>query len=216
MQFLEFVLNFIYPPQCGVCGKIGSCLCKKCEIELEKIHIAENRKNTDLQKYYDEVFYHFSYTGIIRDKIIAYKFLNQSYLFEMFVKIMLKKKKTFGFFEKYDIIIPVPISRKRLYERGYNQSELIAKKISNCLSIKMEKNVLIKVKDNIPQSNLDKKTRKENVKDVYEIRNTGIIKNKKILLIDDIYTTGSTVNECSRILKENGAKYIGVMTIAKD
>ena len=120
--------------------------------------------------------------------------------------------------EKYDIIVVVPISKKRKKERGYNQSELMLKELSNILNVKVYNNVLYKIKNTIPQSSLNKKQREENAKGVYKAINCNKIKNKKILLFDDIYTTGSTINECARILVQNGIhrKQIGALTIAKD
>ena len=120
------------------------------------------------------------------------------------------------FLKKYDIIIPVPISKQRNKNRGYNQSLLLAKEISKELNIECIDKCLIKIKNILPQSSLKKEERIRNVKNVYSIKNTQNISGKKILLIDDIYTTGSTVIECSRILAENGAKDIGILTIAKD
>lgn len=122
-----------------------------------------------------------------------------------------------NFIKSYEIIIPVPIHRRRFNDRGYNQSELIAKEISKKLKINnFRNNILIKIRNNAIQSTLNKHQRMMNVKDVYKVQNINLIQNKKILLIDDIYTTGNTVNECSRVLKENGAKEIGVFTISKD
>ena len=112
----------------------------------------------------------------------------------------------------------VPLSWKRRLQRGYNQSQLIAETISNILQIKIESKILYKTKNIVPQSTLNKKERKENIKGAFKIRNIEKIKNKKILIIDDIYTTGNTLNECSKILIENGIKKenIGVLTLAKD
>lgn len=120
--------------------------------------------------------------------------------------------------KKYDIILIVPISKQRKKERGYNQSELIAKEISKIISVKIAKNKIIKIKNIQPQSTLNKQQRAENIKQAYKLKNVENIKNKKILIFDDIYTTGSTVNECARILNEAGInrKNIGVLTIAKD
>ena len=100
-------------------------------------------------------------------------------------------------------------------QRGYDQSLIIAKELSENIGIDLKKNVLIKVIDNKPQSVLKRYERLKNIKNVYKIEDAEI-KDKKILLFDDIYTTGSTVNECSRILKEAGAKEICILTIAKD
>lgn len=116
----------------------------------------------------------------------------------------------------YDIIIPVPMSRKKLAQRGYNQSELIASKISRYSKIQLQKDIIIKVKENKTQSTLNKIQRLENIKNVYKIKNKQKIKAKNILLFDDIYTTGATVNECAKILKQAGAKTVNVLTIAKD
>ena len=108
------------------------------------------------------------------------------------------------------------ISKKRYKERGYNQSYLIAKEIAKNTDLEILNNCLIKTKNIIEQSKLNKEERKINIQGVYEIKNSALIKNKKILLIDDIYTTGSTVNECSKILNKEKTNKIGVLTIAKD
>ena len=102
-------------------------------------------------------------------------------------------------------------------QRGYNQSSLIAKKlVKDITNLTCREDVLIKDKNNKRQSDLNRHQRQENVKNVYKVINKEKIYNKKILLFDDIYTTGATVNECAKELKENGAKEILVFTIAKD
>jgi ComF family protein len=130
--------------------------------------------------------------------------------------IILNNKNAFQIVNGYDIIIPVPISKKRLKERGYNQSELIAKQIAKNVQIKIETKCLYKKKNITAQSSLNKEQREENIKNVYIIKNQDRIFNKNVLLFDDIYTTGSTANECCKILKEANPNKIGVMTIAKD
>ena len=132
------------------------------------------------------------------------------------MKIIKKNKKICLFLKKYDIIIPVPISKKRKKERGYNQSALLAREIAKQLNIGYNDTSLIKIKNITPQSSLKKEDRIKNVQNVYSVINNEKIKNKSILLIDDIYTTGSTVNECSKKLIEYGANRIGILTIAKD
>ena len=114
-----------------------------------------------------------------------------------------------------DCIIAVPISMKRFWERGYNQADLIAKFLAKKINKKQLKFVLVKTKNNNKQSTLDFQERMLNVSQVYKVFQKNKIKDKTILLIDDIFTTGATVNECSRILKENGAKKIIVAVVAK-
>lgn len=167
-------------------------------------------------RYFEELITMFKYEGIIRKIILDYKFNEKSYTYLTFTKFILKNKNVFEKIKSYDTIIPVPISKKRYKERGYNQSYLIAKEIAKNTDLEILNNCLIKTKNIIEQSKLNKEERKINIQGVYEIKNSALIKNKKILLIDDIYTTGSTVNECSKILNKEKTNKIGVLTIAKD
>lgn len=212
----EKILNLIYPPNCVICGKNNKeYLCNKCEKIVSRYVLNKTKKY--LTKYFDSHIYIFKYEGIIRELIIDYKFKEKSYLCELFVKFLIKNEKICRFFKTYDIIMPVPIHKKRKAQRGYNQSALIARKIvERWNNLQLEENVLQKQKNTIQQSKLNKKERIENAKNVYKIDNKEKINNKNIILIDDIYTTGSTANECAKILKENGAKKVIIITIAKD
>ena len=212
---LDYILELIYPTTCGICNKIcKEALCKKCELELKKYEINLIRKNKKM--YFAESMHIFRYEDLIREKIISYKFNNKSYLYKTFSKIILKNEKICGFLKNYDIIIPVPIHKRRKIKRGYNQTELIANIIANKTHLKLEKDVLLKQKNIVSQSSLNKSDRKQNVKNAFIVKNIEKVVNKKILLFDDIYTTGSTADECSKTLKKAGAKQIGVLTIAKD
>ena len=221
MNFLKNMLFFIFPRKCEMCETISeSYICDKCKSKLEKTELYLNRiddYSKDNTKYFDEHAYIFEYNSIIREKIIEYKFKNKPYLGKMFSEFFVKNEKMCGFFEKYDIIIPVPMTNKKIKERGYNQTEIIAKIISqNITNITMQKNVLIKYKNNKVQSQLNKEQRQQNVQNVYELNNEEIIKNKNILILGDIYTTGATCNECVKTLRNAQPKKIGIITIAKD
>ena len=212
---LDKILEIIFPNVCGMCGRINkNNLCPECKIKLKEITKANIIKVKN--KNFTYLAYLFKYDGIIREKILKYKFKDSAYLYKTFSEIIIKNKKMCGFIKKYDIIIPVPIHKKRYKERGYNQSELLAKEIAKILEIPMEKHVLIKELNNTPQSKLSKQERKNNAIGVYKTINNQKIINKKVILIDDIYTTGSTANECSKMLKQAGASEIAVLTIAKD
>lgn len=204
---------------CGICGKVNKeSLCKKCEMILKKdLDINIINQDEEIQdKYFNELMYIFKYEGQIRKLIIDYKFNEKSYIYLTFVNFLLKNRKIFENIKTYDTIIPVPISNKRLKERGYNQSFLIAREIAIQTDLELVNNCLLKTKNIIEQSKLNKEERIENIKGVYELQNEELIKNKKILLIDDIYTTGSTVNECSKILRQGNPYKIGILVLAKD
>jgi len=211
---LDYVLELIYPTKCGFCGIIcKDAICNKCRINLQKYEINVIRKNS---KYYSEIMHVYKYEGEIRKKIIDYKFNNKPYLYKTFAKIILKNKKVCGFLKNYDIIIPVPIHKKRKLFRGYNQTELIAKELAKNSQLCLKRDILLKKTNVIAQSLLNKKDRQKNVKNAFMVRDVEKIVDKNVLIIDDIYTTGSTINECSKMLKKSGVKNIGVITIAKD
>lgn len=211
---IDYFLELIYPTTCGICGRIcKEGICKKCEIKLKDYEINLKRSS---KKYYSESMHIFRYDGEIRKKIIDYKFNNKPYLYKTFAKIILKNEKVCGFLKNYDIIIPVPIHKKRKLSRGYNQTELIAKEISKHTHLKLEKNILAKQKNIVTQSSLNKTKRQKNVKNAFEIKNLEGIINKNVLIFDDIYTTGSTVLECSKVLRKCFSGKIGVLTVAKD
>ena len=201
---------------CGICGKINkNYIWDGCKNQIDEIILNNIDLNED--KYFSKHLYLFKYEGIIREKIIEYKFEDKAYLYKFFEKIIINNKKICDFIKSYDIIIPVPISKERKKERGYNQTSLIARSIADDFDkIIFGNSVIIKEKNIQRQSELNKEQRIENVKNSFKIKEDSNIKDKKVLIFDDIYTTGSTVNECAKALKEAGTKEIGVLTIAKD
>ena len=201
-MILEKALNLFFPIKCGVCGKIGLPICKECEEKIKQYEINLVQKDK---------FFIYKYQDIIRNLLLNYKFNDASYLANSFAYLIKNNKKMYSILKSYDIIIPVPLHKKRMNERGYNQTELIAKK----LEIPIETKCLIKTKNIKPQSTKTAKQRQIDIKNVFAIQNVDKIKNKKILLLDDIYTTGSTANECIKTLSKATNK-IGFLAIAKE
>ena len=216
MIILNRALDLIFPPICGFCGKVyNKYICDDC-IRIVNV-IALNKQDNYNNKFFKKHLYIFKYEDIIREKIIKFKFENETYLHRTFAEAILNNEENIKFIEQYDYLIPVPIHKKRKKQRGYNQSELIARVICNEIkNIKLQTNIIVKDKNIVPQSTLNQKERERNIKNVCKIVNKKNVKNKKILLLDDIYTTGSTANECSKILIEAGCKEVGILTIAKD
>ena len=216
IKFID-VINIMFPQICGICGKLNKDgLCNKCKIQLEKVAENDILKQDLEDMYIKELIYIFKYEGIIRKLILDYKFHEKPYMYVCFVNFVLKNEKIFEKLQSYDTIIPVPISKKRMKERGYNQRLLIARKLSREVKIPLQVNCLLKTKNIIEQSKLNKEQRKQNIQNVYELKNGEILNNKRILLIDDIYTTGSTVNECAKILQQARPEKIDVLVLAKD
>lgn len=234
MNVFESILDLLYPPCCGLCGELlpdKTSLCRKCQSSIPQIEepsciycgksiigtiegqniCIECSKDT---KYYTKLICCYEYDGIIREKLIKYKFNDDCYLYKTFAEILYNRLKHFEQLNSIDYIITVPMHKIRKRERGYDQLELIAKEISKKAKIPYIKDVLYKNTNTLHQSQLDKAKRKNNLKDAFKITNKNKIYAKNLLLIDDIITTGSTINECSKLLYMNNAKNIYGAVIA--
>ncbi len=219
MNIKEKVLDVIFPPVCGLCNRINKdFLCDLCKNKIDEIKISSIEDYSDLPVYFDEHYYTLKYAGEVRDYILKYKFNEKSYLYKSFAKIIMDDSLfTNKFINKYDCIICVPIHKKRFNVRGYNQSGLIAEEIAKKCQLEYYNEILVKSKNKVAQSTLDKLERVSNVKGAFaKGKNIHLIEGKNVALFDDIYTTGATVNECARILKDAGASFVGVFTLAKD
>lgn len=212
---LEFVLDFLFPPACVVCGMINkNWLCSKCELRVKRL---EKSCIVDIKsKKYEKLLYIFKYESLIRKLVLGYKFANKAYINNFFANIIVKNENNYNLLKQYDMIIPVPMHRKKMLKRGYNQTELISEKIAKELKIQNRPNILKKVVNTTTQSKLGGKARQTNIQHAFIIKNDIEVEDKKIILLDDIYTTGATSEECSRILKNAGAKEIIILVLAKD
>lgn len=234
---LELVLNFLFPQTCIICGKICKIyICSRCEKRFDKykkFNIIDNEKlildkigisNINLKQkfylignqkvYWERMMYCFDYKNLIRKYMLQYKFFGKSYLSSFFAYEILNNKKLNEIFKSYDIIIPVPMDKIKKSKRGYNQTELITNIISKSGLIESDNTILEKVKNTKTQSTLKKEERKNNIKNAYFVKQN--IYGKNVILFDDIYTTGATINEISKKLKEAGARKIFVLVLAKD
>lgn len=222
--FLTKFLNLIFPPKCGFCGEITTSehfICKDCyDLSTQKYvnrcsfcgKISDEGKCSECEKkilYYEKLIFCSEYTEEFKQKIHQYKFSDKKYLYHFFTELLYERIKN----ETFDIIVPVPISRERYKERGYNQAGLIAKKLSYMLEKPYNSDVLVKIKNSERQSMQGFSERQKSVKNVFEVADILEVRDKEVLLIDDVFTTGSTANECSRVLKNAGAKNIKVGVI---
>ena len=209
---IENILDIIYPKVCLECGKQGeqyicsSCLSKsKLNFKIVNIYNKDYKYLVYLEKYQDN----------IRHKILNFKFYDEAYIGEYFIKFLLKNKSLCEFLKKFDLIIPVPMYKIKKARRGYNQTELLTDSLSKTLDIECRKDILVKIRENKTQSKLHEKERIKNVKNVFSIDDADIIGNKSIILVDDIFTTGATMGECAKLLKKVGAKVVCAFVIAK-
>lgn len=193
-------LPFLTGNICVRCGEpfgADGMVCKRCK---KKTHA------------YDRAIAPFEYSDKIRSLIIGLKYEKKKYQAKALARFMADefvKSKLYA-----NVIIPVPLCEKRLKSRGYNQSKLIADELSRHTSIKVMDNVLIRVKETPKQAELNYAERQTNMRDAFKVKNKKLVKDKFVLLVDDVYTTGATVGECARMLKLAGAKAVYVLTAA--
>ncbi|MBQ8451884.1 MAG: ComF family protein [Clostridia bacterium] len=192
--------------------KIDGKLCKKCGAHIEgNADVCDECKETSFEFncnrscfYYDEV----------PAKIIKnLKYSGNKFIAKIVAEMMMTRPE---FFDGIDIITFVPLSKKKLRERGFNQSEEIAKIIGAKTGIKVH-SLLLKVSDGKNQASLSGKERLENLKDAFEplVEAKSIVKNKRVLILDDIFTTGTTLNECAKALAKLKPKQISTVTFLK-
>lgn len=160
----------------------------------------------------DGVVSPFLYKDHVRESILRFKFGNKPYYAATYSNVILERLKEYNLDNSFDAIVPVPISRKRLLKRGYNQSLRTAKYLSH-LTKKPILNILKKIKDTPPQSTLNFSERKTNLKDAITIKRKDF-NAKRVLLIDDVYTTGTTVKTCATALRKGGIPHILACTVA--
>ncbi|HEX9911635.1 MAG TPA: ComF family protein [candidate division Zixibacteria bacterium] len=118
------------------------------------------------------------------------------------------------FLKDYDYLLPVPLHRSKERERGYNQSKILAEEISELTFLPLLDKVLMRKKNTRDQTNLNAEERERNVRGAFIVRDKLVLKGKRIILVDDVMTTGATLKECSRVLKEAGVKEVAGATVA--
>ncbi len=228
----DFIFDILFPKYCLACGQEGSMLCNSCfyklkinekqicffcnkggvkgslcaicrnKYHLDGILIAGNYKNLILSSLIKTLKYHFIQSNIdILERFIIYFFEYQKETKNIPKHIFSKS-----------IVVPVPLHPQRLRWRGFNQSELLANKIAKYFKLPLNTN-LIRKKRKAPQAKLPLNKRTNNIKQCFQWQGAKI--NKNIILVDDVITTGSTLNECAFVLKRAGAKKIWGFVLAK-
>lgn len=205
-------LRFIEGPCCLICGEpldargAGDLLCPLC---------GRGEEGEEEGYVFDRSLSAFIYNDTIAKAICQYKFKRHTFLSKFFAKFLLRKLKTLG--DRVDFIIPVPIHKKRLLWRGYNQSLLLAWEISRRSSLECIPKLLLKVRETPSQTTLRFRKRKSNLRSAFVIneKHLELVRDKNILIVDDVFTSGSTANECAKVLKKNNVAKVFVLTVAR-
>lgn len=230
MNIINFFLDLLFPRKCIVCDNVfefsehEKYLCDDCKDLFEIIKSRRCEKCSrpivsgnlcsvcnSQASLFDLNYSFFEYDGIIPEMIYKFKFRNHPVVGVGLGKIMAESPDLNLMNNNFDFIIPVPIHKLRRKKRGFNQAEILAHEISKKISVPTRTDILKRIKNTKAQWSLNAHERENNLKDAFTSKK---INNKNLILIDDIFTTGSTINKCSEVLKNAGAKYVLSFTFA--
>ena len=231
-EILKKVLDFLLPPFCHVCHErieidglcpkcfsalefIGLQKCSVCGKALDAIVPGMTICGTCIKKppHFRQAEAVFKYNDTSKKLILAFKHGDHIELTELFVKWM--GQNSTKLIQKNDILMPVPLHCHRLLKRKYNQSALLAQKLAKRYNKVYDPLTLVRIKPTHSQGHLSPKERQKNIKNAFRVKDPEKIRDKSILLIDDVFTTGATVDECAKVLLKAGAKSVDVLSIAR-
>jgi ComF family protein len=231
VKLLRLMTNALYPPRCSICrapGHDGMDICVSCYRELPWITSACTQCALPLAHaaqagalcgrcqrkppHFDSCISLFRYEGSVMQFVQQLKFNQKLALSRLLGEMLLQKIMQLQT-EMPECIVPVPLYRKRLRKRGFNQSIELARPLAHVLDIPVDVTSVDRTRDTHPQSALDKKSRRKNIKNAFEIVDK--LQYKHIVIIDDVVTTGSTVDELARVLKRSGVQRVDVWSIAR-
>lgn len=211
MRLTGWFLDLLYPPKCIFCQKLlkeeQTDVCSACVGDLPLC-----KQSVKRGECYEICYSAYYYEGRVQESILRYKFMQRSRYAAPYGRIlaMLICRERI----EYDVLSYVPISKQRQAQRGYSQTKLLAEAVGEELRQPVVK-TLDKVRDNAAQTKMKSAAaRKENVKNAYRPVRTEQFAGKRVLLIDDVITSGATLSECGRVLKAAGAKSVVCLTIA--
>lgn len=226
------LLDYIFPRRCPLCeeiitnNKLLTCekcsekdffingpRCKKCGKEIS---LAEKEYCYDCEKRshkFEMGVSAFRHTKEVKNSIYRFKYSNKREYKDFFCDSIIKRTGKIIKSWDADVLIPVPLHKSKLIMRGYNQSEVLSKILSNKLGIPCNTSILIRDKKTVPQKELSTVQRKKNLENAFKI-NCDIVQYKKIILVDDIYTTGNTIDACSEVLRKKGAEKVYFITLS--
>jgi competence protein ComFC len=227
LSYLKNALEIIYPIHCGGCNLKADALCTECTGSLRPVdpsttcpvcgsHVGYRivcGKCMDETRGFQEGHYGFYYENRLRDAVHAFKFSGRKDVGRRLVRLL--RDRLVPLSGRLDCILPIPVTESRLKERGYNQSFIISEEIAKIVSKPIYHTILQKTKETKDQYSLSREDRKRNVKGAFAVRNGSCIKGKRILLVDDLYTTGYTAREACKVLSRSKPSEIIFFALAR-
>lgn len=225
MNWVTRIIDFIAPRSCVVCGRRLSpsehSLCSVCTLHLFRTtYQFTPEDNTMAQLFWGllpveraAALFFYEPRSEAAELLYRLKYGNRPDIGEDLGRVMAEEMKIAGFFDGIDVLVPVPLSRKRQWQRGYNQSEMLARGISEVTGIPVVTNAVCREHFRQSQTSLSRRERQENVEGVFVLRRPQLLEDKHVLLIDDICTTGATLLACGTAIQTVRGIRISVLTL---
>lgn len=213
--WLARFLDLLYPRRCGGCGRVGEGLwCGKCDARVNRFDREEAARDLNFDDHMKRItiLTPAMYEPPLRDAIHAFKYNATPHLADTFSEWMSKVWRHSCF--NADFCAPVPLHISRFRERGFNQSEWLSERISKQTQLAHHPGALRRVRHTDQQALLEPEQRKQNVRDAF-VADALRVKDQKIVLVDDVFTTGATIGECARALFRAGASEVFALTLAR-
>lgn len=218
-NIILFILNLIFPQICFICGRFlphknYTGFCVNCYKKLNLFHPELNPALKDFlnRSYIDSFNAPFIYSEEIANLILNFKFHDQEEKGFIIGKLLIPHLHKIPNY-KNSLLVPVPLHKKRIQKRKFNQSTILARVLAQKESLKYSNKALKRIKNTSHQTGTSRSKRKKQLKNAF-LADKNIVENKDIILIDDVFTTGSTANLCAQELKNKGAESVHVLTIA--
>lgn len=229
---MQFFLSLLFPRRCLFCERVISESRILCQEHLRSIpfikepfcHKCGKSLDNDEEEFcfdccqdkhfFDKGMACFEYKSYVAKSIFRFKYKQSRYLAKGYAEVIYHYLGGRVHILKCDMIIGVPISKKKLGIRGYNQSDILAKELALLFNIRWQPNLVIRKKETPPLKSLRRSERKKALSGVFTITDKSVVKDKIILIVDDIYTTGSTIDEIAKLLKENGAQKVYFLALS--
>ena len=220
VSVFEKLIRLIYPAKCMVCDMVlnedtPTYICQPCKKSLPR-YLKGFAKSVQTP-YLDGIFAAFYYRDGVETAIHNMKLKSNPRLAQTMGNLICEELMQYQPLPEFDFIIPVPMHPKKKRQRGYNQAELVAKEAAGILNKEVHTDILLKTQNTRPQIQLKREERLRNLESAFTINNNTVTKknlNRHILLVDDVLTTGTTINTCAKILKDNGFSYVYALVIA--
>jgi ComF family protein len=227
-KIIKLFIDLLFPIECIDCSQEGNWLCESCFKKIKllkkwpcpvcKIGLTKGKVCVDcrLKSFLNGTVISASYENETLDKAIHYlKYKGIKDLAKPLSRLIVQAMRQNDFCHDDWMVMPVPLNKRRQRWRGFNQAELIGREAAVALNLEINNDNLCRIRYTMPQTKLKRQQRLKNLINAFKLKNPAVLRGKRVILIDDVMTTGATLQECARVLKDAGAIEVWAVVLAR-